>query len=99
MALQGFEVEQVNPTADLDSVYKAGLLGSAMASRGKEGVLLALGDSARLARMGVGTAEWFNAAALFVNIAGSRYPNEFRNEGRCMTWFASSRQVSCVLLV
>ena len=79
-------------------LYKAGLLGSAMAVKGKGGVLLALGDSAGLARMGVGTAEWLNAAALFVNIAGSRYPNEFRDEGRLMTWFTSSRQVSCNLL-
>jgi len=88
------EVEQDTATASVDGLYKAGLLGSAMAARGKGGVLFALGDSAGLAKMGVGTAEWLNAAALFVNIAGSRYPNEFRNEGRLMTWFASSRQVS-----
>jgi hypothetical protein len=85
------------PTANVDGLYNSGLLGSAMAGRGKGSVLMALGDSAGLAKMGVGTAEWLNAAALFVNIAGSRYPNEFRGGGRSMTWFASCRQVSCFL--
>jgi hypothetical protein len=78
---------------DVAGLYRRGLLGAAMAARGKDGVLRALGDETGGARMGIGVAEWAGTAALFVNVAGNRYPNEFFDGGRYMTWFAGRRQV------
>ena len=79
--------------ADVEGLYRNGLLGLAMPTRGKDGVLQALGDESRMARMGIGVAEWTDTVALFVNVAGNRYPNEFLDDGRFVTWFAGRRQV------
>ncbi len=82
---------------DVEGLYRKGLLGVAMPTRGKDGVLRALGDETGIARMGIGVAEWAEAVALFVNVAGNRYPNEFLDDGRYVTWFAGLRQV-CYLM-
>lgn len=42
---------------------------------------------------GMGTSEWSNAIALFVNVGGLRFDNEFFAEGREVSWFASKKQI------
>ncbi len=75
--------------ACVENLYAQALLGRAMPRRGKGSVLRVLGDGCH---RDTGTAEWCNALALFINVGGKRFNNEFFNEGREVTWFASRRQ-------
>jgi hypothetical protein len=77
------------------NLYEQALLGHAMPRRGKGVVLRILGEGCS---RDTGTAEWGNALALFINVGGKRFNNEFYDGGREVTWFASRRQCTEGLL-
>ncbi len=85
----GKQLGNILQDACVENLYAQALLGRAMPRRGKGSVLRVLGDGCH---RDTGTAEWCNALALFINVGGKRFNNEFFNEGREVTWFASRRQ-------
>lgn len=85
-----------SPRSDVKPQPQA-LLGCAMPGGGKGAVMKCIGGTGRL---GVGTVEWGGAEAdggggvlaLFVNVQGSRYSNEFYRGGQEMSWFGTKGQ-------
>ena len=58
-----------------------------------DGSVLAFGQAPRFSKY-EGSVQWRNGCALWVNVGGRAYSNNFLQGGRQITWFADSRQHS-----